>query len=110
VNDSAFLQHYGVKGMRWGHHKNPASADSTVASLARQQKRDEGIHTLTNDQLRKTIERLSLEKQYKQLEMDSSAKRKAAKLVADLLLGVGKQEAAKFLASTVAETVKQVKK
>jgi hypothetical protein len=47
-----FLEHYGVKGMHWGIRKDVSGPD---------------ISGLSNDELKKVVERMRLERQYSEL-------------------------------------------
>ena len=62
------LQHYGIKGMRWGVQR-------TAVQLASSQKKNKGksslkktsIKNMSDEELQKSINRLQMEKQYSQL-------------------------------------------
>jgi len=114
-----FLEHYGVKGMKWGTHKSSSSStpagkvsvdvnkkgrpvatgghgftlkEDAARKLATQQvARKSGLHTLTNKELQDAITRMNLEQQFARLSPQSK-KQKAKKFVAETLLGVGKQQ------------------
>lgn len=47
-----FLSHYGIKGMHWGVRRDTSGPD---------------ISTLSNEELKKTVERMRLEQQYNDL-------------------------------------------
>jgi hypothetical protein len=55
-----FLEHYGVKGMKWGIRKSRGSRKGK--KTARQTAK-----TLTNKELKKRVDRLNMEKQYTDL-------------------------------------------
>lgn len=67
------LQHYGVKGMKWGvrRYQNPDGTLTTAGKQrqSEQKKRDDAKKrgTLTNAQLKAKIERLQLERQLRTL-------------------------------------------
>ena len=62
-----FLEHYGVKGMRWGvRQKRPGVKLSGDAQKARKY-RGKPASSLTNKQLRELNERIKLEQNYKKL-------------------------------------------
>lgn len=124
-HDSSFeetLQHYGVKGMRWGRRKAedsgnpevqvdrttklspskiktrkggdlPASDDAVKAAAYKQAAKKSGPNALSNQQLQALVTRMNLEKQYSTLNPTKSKATK--KFVADFMLGVGKQQMAK---------------
>lgn len=67
------LAHHGIKGMRWGVRKHKKSSDTTKLSTNSKRERKKEIKNrrkLTDDQLKKKIERLKMEKEFKQLSMD----------------------------------------
>ena len=80
----------GVKGMRWGHHKVPTSEDHTRVDQTKQKAKAGGTKALSNRELQDAINRLNLEQQFKRL--NPSKTEKAVRFVADILLGVGKQQ------------------
>lgn len=108
------LNHYGVKGMRWGHrtdHSGPVntsvvqkrpggpvrikttkgaglkpSSDAVKAATFRQQAKRSGTQSLSNEELQSLVTRMNLEKQYSNLNPPPAAK----KFVADLLINGGK--------------------
>lgn len=67
------LLHYGVKGMRWGVRKDkPTHGDSDKAQAALTKLKKEGLHSLSNEELRHLTQRLNLEVQADKLKKDSS--------------------------------------
>jgi len=71
------LEHYGVKGMKWGvrrsdaelakassEPKAPTSADSKAASAAQAKINKSGTQSLSNQELQGLITRMNLERQY----------------------------------------------
>jgi hypothetical protein len=105
-----FLEHFGVKGMKWGHrkkesrvsvttgpggrirttggHSRPPSADAVKAARLRQKGKKSSVRSLSNDELATLLKRMNLEKQYKDLQGDN-AFRKGTKFVRELL-GTGR--------------------
>ena len=79
------LQHHGVKGMRWGvrrtpeqlGHKptGPKKKKKTVAKKA-EVKRKPSVKDMSDEDLRKAIDRARMEDTYKQLRPDNEAKAK----------------------------------
>ena len=70
-----YLDHYGVKGMRWGHRKRKVSSSSrtgrNIRSRSNQQKSRREMkrnrRTLSESDLNKNLDRLRKEKQLKEL-------------------------------------------
>lgn len=101
------LAHYGVRGMRWGVRKNrvdTSSDDAKNADQAKKKVKAGGVKALSNKELQSLVTRMNLEQQFSRLHQPSPAS-KVGKFVADTLLNVGKQEAAKFLAAQAAKKV-----
>jgi hypothetical protein len=95
-----YLEHFGVKGMKWGVRRasEPGFAisdDARKAARAAGVAKKQGTKVLSNDDLQRLVTRMNLEQQYNKLKPPTPTK-KATKFVAELLLGVGKQQAAKF--------------
>lgn len=64
------LEHTGVKGMHWGVHKKKASKQSIKIPLP-------DISKMSDEELRKTVNRLQMEKQYSQLAKKDVSKGRA---------------------------------
>ena len=80
------LNHHGVKGMKWGIRKNKTSAKRT-RKLKRSRARDtKNRRFLSDEELKKRIDRLELEKKFKQLSDED--------------LHPGREMVKKFLGST----------
>lgn len=67
----SFLKHYGKKGMKWGSRKSGSSSKAAKKKASARPK----AKSLSDDELRKVINRLQMEKQYNSLTNNS---RKAA--------------------------------
>lgn len=92
------LQHYGVKGMRWGVRRSREQIDSDSADVSRKKSIEETVkrnagstNPLSNAELRALNERLNLEQNYRQLV----AKENASKPTPPIKQGV--QWAGKFV-------------
>lgn len=87
------MKHYGTPGMKWGRRKargSSSSSSSTHHAPAHQ--------TLSDDDLKKHISRLLLEKQYKDLTAPPAKKPSLGKkFLADVLTDSGKKLAVKYL-------------
>ena len=99
----AVLEHYGVKGQKWGvRKKRGRSAESkSVAGLRKKTARQ-----LSNKQLKKVNERLALETQYKSINKSRASKGKS--VVGNILAGAGKTIVTSLLVSVGTKYAKQV--
>lgn len=78
-----FLEHFGVKGMKWGVRKKPGSSKKkSAATIAK---------TLTNKELKKRVDRLNMEKRYSELVKESNRARMSngKRIVNDVLENFG---------------------
>ena len=96
THDNA-LEHYGIRGMRWGiRRRNPSGKEhkdsSSISSL-----RGKKVNQLSNDELKRLNQRLQLEQTYKNLSAKDISSGK--KFVGDILLNAGKNVAAEYVAS-----------
>jgi hypothetical protein len=96
------LQHVGVLGMRWGHRKSGssgghASEDHTKAAGLMKKK----VHQLSNEEIKFAATRLSLVKQYK--DLNPSKVKRGAKHVDSVLTNLGKAAAAVAAVTTLAK-------
>jgi hypothetical protein len=112
------LQHYGVKGMKWGVHKKSSSGSSGPepvsvraeagkkiktsggkghgpageaidTAVARQKAKKSKVQSLSNKELQDAVRRMQLEQQFSQLSSQGSTIAGGKKLVKELL-GLGK--------------------
>lgn len=97
------LSHFGVKGMKWGVRK---SRTSTVESSPRKKLKSKEIKSLSDDELRKRINRIQMEKQYKQLTKREQSK--GSKVVKDILIGGAKVAAAAYVTKVVGDNIASV--
>lgn len=90
-----YLVHYGVLGMKWGRRKSKANKFSqssskrttTISSTKKKAKKKVKIKELSDADLQKKINRLQMEKRYRDLKKDEiSAGRK---MVGEILKKVG---------------------
>lgn len=98
-----FLQHYGVKGMKWGKKKNPASSDSAASTTVKTSIKKKGVHTVSNKDLQTAIERMRLEQDFKRLKVNERSA--ATRWIASTLLEVGKREVQARVAKKVVGSV-----
>ena len=109
------LEHFGVKGMRWGVRRSRAELDepSPEAAKARSSreivKKNRGsTDPLSNAELDQLIKRLQLEQQYRRLDEPNNAvfKREGKKFISDILKNAGKQQATALVGLGMAGAVK----
>lgn len=109
------LEHYGVKGMRWGQRKkrdplNPQSPKQTepnhedalrVTALKQRVKTQKTTRPLSNDDLEAAIKRMRLEQDFSKLSkgIDKTRTQKTAEFIGKLLVDTGKQNASQVAQS-----------
>lgn len=95
------LEHYGVKGMKWGIRKgkwgrkakiekNGPANDAKSAHRSYVRAKNSGVEALTTKELRALNERLQLEKKYTELSYNPSRLEKGQQVV-KRILGIGTQ-------------------
>lgn len=97
------LAHYGKKGMRWGKRTKRSSerkAGNAERAAARAKTKD-----MSNEELKKAIDRLKLEKEYKSLNAHEISA--GQKLVMEVLRDVGKQTAKSYVTGAIQELAKK---
>lgn len=107
MTDSAptlFLTHHGVKGMKWGVRR---ARSAGVTAAPKQKKAPKpNVKALSDDELRKHINRLQMEKQYKELSSSQSAS-KGKKIAGDVLTNSGKTAATTVLTAATVWALKK---
>ena len=91
------LAHYGTKGMKWGKRKG-VTTSGDAAKPAKPRAKD-----MSDDELKSHINRLKLEKEYTKLSAPEV--NRGRKIVGDLLLDVGKKQAADYLNREIAKAI-----
>ena len=122
--DPAHLEHYGVKGMKWGvkkakdsisesrnersaAKKAPASSDHDTATAARKKASQGGLSKLSNKELQDAITRMNLESQYKTLQAKNPTPQQAAMNYGKkIALSVAQDMAKTTMKNVVANNVK----
>ncbi|MDD2298541.1 MAG: hypothetical protein WDA37_00100 [Dysgonamonadaceae bacterium] len=72
------LEHHGILGMKWGIRRNPAQLSRIRGSSKSSSdgKNKKNVKEMSDDELRKVVNRLQLERQYSQLSDSSVSKGK----------------------------------
>lgn len=129
-----FIEHFGVKGMRWGVRRNrkqlakaseeraggEAGSNSRRASNAKSKKKSKtNLSELSDADLRQKLNRMQMEKQYKELTapkgnpLTSAGKKVASNVVKGVaeqtLKNVGQSYATKYTAGYMATAAKPTK-
>ena len=94
MSDEEMLQHYGILGMKWGVRRTPAQLTRANGGAGKTESSDE-IKKMSDSELRSKINRLQMEKQYKQLT--SSEISVGRKFVQDVLTNAAKQTATNYV-------------
>lgn len=89
------LKHHGVKGMKWGVRKDIANSaaeatrqsSSAASRISNATKKNKKVAEMSDEELRKAINRMDLEKRYS--DLNPSAKSRGAAKVADILAVTG---------------------
>jgi hypothetical protein len=109
-----FLEHFGVKGMKWGVRKrrdsSPGSSDYERASAAKNVAKTKGTKALSNEELQALVNRMNLEQQYSRLQGPSAGtqfRRGATKFVVSTIADIGKQQIRNLASQAVTDAVKK---
>lgn len=119
------LKHFGILGMRWGvrRFQNPdgsltdagkkrynkgESANSTSSVKVSNNARTKTVHDIPDDELRRLVNRIQLERQYSQLT--TREKTEGEKFVKDVLKTSAKAVAVAYTTKTIRNVVKHVLK
>lgn len=106
------LYHYGIKGMKWGVRRSDAQLaaargrkSSEDAKVVDQRKKDlSNRRTMSTDDIKRRIERLKLEREFKQLTQKDIAPGK--KMANDILKSAGNKVLSGAVAGAAAYAVK----
>jgi hypothetical protein len=110
-----FLEHHGVKGMKWGVRRSnpsgsssssshPSSEDAKRAKASAAIAKTHGTHALSNQDLQHLVSRTDLEQRYSKLSTKNT--NAGAKIAKEILLNVGKQQATQVLIKSAGKIIK----
>ena len=91
MSNEALLQHHGILGMKWGDRRTP---EQLARASGKKTSSDDEVKKMSDSELRSKINRLQMEKQYKQLT--SSEISVGRKFVQDVLTNAAKQTATNY--------------
>lgn len=103
MSDEEMLQHYGILGMKWGVRRTPAQLTRANGRAGKTESSDE-IKKMSDSELRSKINRLQMEKQYKQLT--SSEISVGRKFVQDVLTNAAKQTATNYVSKYMTKAIR----
>lgn len=111
------IEHYGIKGMKWGRRKvereGPSQEAIQVGGINARVSTQKSTAMLSNKELRDAIERMRLEQQYSQMSggLDKTRRQKAKQFVEDLIydtaIGTTKQQTAQLANGQVKDIIDQ---
>jgi len=68
------LVHYGILGMKWGIRRTPSQLSRDRRTSKKSSSEKKNVKEMSDDELRRTVNRLQLERQYLQLSSSNVSK------------------------------------
>lgn len=104
VDVTDILQHFGIKGMKWGKRKaHPVTADARQKQGVKEKVKKTKVGSVSNADLQAAIRRMQLEQDFKRLSVNE--KSGIARWVSHTMLEIGKKEVQAYAAKKVAATI-----
>lgn len=119
-DENNYLSHHGIKGMKWGVRRTPEqlghrissgvkkAKSKVISSKNKKKKQSDDVKNMSDEELRRRINRIQMEKQYKQLtKKEISPGQKFAK---DVVVGAAKQTAQQYASKAMTKGVEALLK
>lgn len=107
VDEENFLEHFGVKGMKWGIRKDKTSSGGKSKPASKT------VKSLSDEELRTRVKRLNLEKQYVDLVSQENKRNqgilsKGRQAVGEIVGNIAKNSLTNYGTSVAGEVLKAV--
>lgn len=114
IQNGEEMRHHGILGMKWGvRRENPSSGGRGSTNRSKNEHDDyltarskKSIKTMSDNELRKSINRLQMEQQYSKLTQNK--KSAGFKFVQDVLTNAAKQTATQYVSKYMTKGIDEV--